>query len=83
MSDETTRGTAPHASAGGQPERGQAMASTLTPAQIREEVALFAATYPTPNVRRAVALAEAGDVTYEQIHGLFTRSLGSALAELA
>lgn len=49
----------------------------------RTEVLKFAQQFPTANVRRAVALCEAGTLTWEQVHGLFTRSLGSALAEVS
>lgn len=50
---------------------------------IREEVALFAATYPTPNVRAAVAHAEAGTITWEQAHDLFKRALVTAVVEVS
>lgn len=46
----------------------------------RSQVLRFAELYPTPNVRRAVAAAEAGRVTWAQVHALFARSLGDALA---
>lgn len=46
----------------------------------RTEAIEFAATYPTPNVRRAVEAAEAGLVTWEQVYNLFKRSLVMAVA---
>lgn len=49
----------------------------------RSEVLAFAQQFPTANVRRAVALCEAGTLTWEQVHTLFTRSLGSALSEVS
>lgn len=39
----------------------------------------FAAEFPTPNVLRAIELVEAGRLTWEQIAGLFGRSLESGL----
>lgn len=41
----------------------------------REDCVLFAATYPSPNVRRAVELAQAGTVTWEQVRDLFRKAL--------
>jgi hypothetical protein len=48
----------------------------------RAECLRFAELYPGPNVTRAIAAAEAGQVTWQQVHGLFARSLGSALAQV-
>jgi hypothetical protein len=51
------------------------MTSNATPeAEARE----FAAAFPTPNVRKAIELAEAGQVTWTQIRDLFARSLEAA-----
>jgi hypothetical protein len=47
---------------------------------VEREAREFAAEFPTPNVLRAVALAESGRLTWEQIHGLFRKSLGVALS---
>lgn len=58
------------------------MATTLYPADMREQIAALAATYPTPNVRRAVALAQAGTITWEQVYDLFRKSMAAALAEV-
>jgi hypothetical protein len=43
----------------------------------------FAAEYPTPNVQRAIALAEAGTVTWDEIAEIFRASLAKGLAEVA
>lgn len=48
----------------------------------RRECLRFAELYPTPNVAQAIAYAEAGRVTWQQIHGLFARSLGRAIAQV-
>lgn len=53
------------------------MASTFE-SQVRE----FAAEFSTPNVQRAVALCEAGTLSWEQVHGLFKQSLGHALTKV-
>ncbi len=50
---------------------------------VREQVLEFAATWPTPNVRRAVELAEAGRLSWEQVAGLFKLALVTAIAEVA
>jgi len=52
----------------------------MTSTEIRTQVVEFAATYPTPNVRRAVELAQAGTITWEQVYNLFQRSLVQAMA---
>jgi hypothetical protein len=51
--------------------------------QYRTECLKFAEQFPTANVRAAIAHAESGRLTWEQIHGLFTRSLGAALTEVS
>jgi len=50
--------------------------------EMRAQAIEFAATYSTPQVRRAVELAQAGTLTWEQVYGLFVRSLGRALVEV-
>lgn len=42
-----------------------------------EELAVrdFAAAYPTPNVLRALALCESGDLTWGEVVPLFTKAL--------
>jgi len=52
------------------------MLNTTTPEQFCRS---FAAEFPTPNTLRAVELAEAGRLTWEQIAILFGRSLQAAL----
>lgn len=56
---------------------------TTTASDLRQQVIEFAATYPTPNVRRAVQYAESGRLTWEQVADLFKRSLGMAILEVA
>lgn len=46
----------------------------MTELQLKQQVAEFAATYPTPNVRRAVEAAEAGLITWQQVYDLFKRA---------
>jgi hypothetical protein len=43
----------------------------------------FAREFPTPNVERAIALCEAGRLSWTEVHELFRRSLGHALTEVA
>jgi hypothetical protein len=57
------------------------MASTTT--SIESEVREFAREFPTPNVQRAVALCEAGTLTWAQVHEIFRGSLAKGLAEAA
>lgn len=57
--------------------------SALTDHQVREDVVLFAATYPTPNTRRAVELCQSGRLTWRQVYDLFQRSLAEGLQQLA
>jgi hypothetical protein len=59
------------------------MTQATYPADIRQQVAEFAEKYPTPNVRRAVNLAQAGTITWEAVYDLFRTSLGTALVEVA
>jgi hypothetical protein len=39
----------------------------------------FAAQFPTPNVRRAIALCEAGTLTWMQVEEIFRSSLAQGL----
>jgi len=52
---------------------------SATETQVRE----FAREFPTPNVRRAIALAEAGTLTWNQVYGIFADSLATGLAEVS
>jgi len=54
----------------------------MTEYEMRTQAIEFAAIFPTPQVRRAVELAQAGTLTWEQVYGLFVRSLGRALVEV-
>jgi hypothetical protein len=55
------------------------MAPTASPAE--QDVRLFAAEFPTPQVQRALALCESGRLAWGDVAELFRRSLGSALSE--
>ena len=59
------------------------MATTAYPADLRQQVSEFAATFPTPNVRRAVALAAAGTITWEQVYDLFKTAMVQGVAAVA
>lgn len=52
-------------------------------ATARTEVLAFAVQFPTPNVLRAVAYAEAGTLTWEQVRTLAAGALTKALAAAA
>lgn len=43
----------------------------------------FAARFPTPNVQRAIALCEAGTLTWQQVAEIFRGSLAEGLAAVA
>jgi hypothetical protein len=43
----------------------------------------FAAKWPTPNVRQAIDLCEAGRLSWVDVAALFARSFGKAEAEVA
>ena len=58
------------------------MTSTAT-LTAREECILFVATYSTPNTRRAVELAQAGRITWEQVRDLVAKSLLAGLEATA
>lgn len=47
----------------------------------RAECLAFAKQFPTFNVAAAIAYAESGRLTWEQVYGLFQKSLGRALVE--
>jgi hypothetical protein len=48
-------------------------------ASVRE----FARQYPTANVRRMLALCEAGTITWAQAHGIAVKAMRAGLAEVA
>lgn len=54
------------------------MAPTASPAEL--DVRAFAAEFPTPAVRQALAHCESGRLTWEAVAGLFARSLSAGLA---
>lgn len=54
------------------------MASTF-----ETEAREMAREFPTPNVRRAIALAEAGTLTWEQIHEVLRQALAAGVAAVA
>jgi hypothetical protein len=43
----------------------------------------FAAEFNTPNVQRAIALCEAGTLTWDQVYSVFKQSLAKGLTEVA
>lgn len=47
------------------------------------QVRAFAREFPTPNVKRAIALCEAGTLTWDQVYGIFADSLKKGLAEVS
>lgn len=55
------------------------MGMTQTSTTAESEARDFAAQFNTPNVRAAIAYAEAGTVTWEQIRDLFAKSLTTGL----
>jgi hypothetical protein len=60
------------------------MASTATVSTtIETEVREFAREFPTPSVQRAVALCEAGTLTWAQVHEIFRGSLAKGLSAVA
>ena len=61
------------------------MASTdsLTAAQAEQACREFAAEFGTPNVRRAIALCEAGTLPWVKVEQVFRASLAKGLAEVA
>jgi hypothetical protein len=63
------------------PRKEGLMASTTS--SIESEVREFAREFPTPNVQRAVALCEAGTLTWAQVHELFQASLAVGLAAVS
>lgn len=56
--------------------------TATTIAQAEAEAREFAAQYPTPNVAAAIGYAEAGRVSWFQVHELFRRALTGALTEV-
>ena len=59
------------------------MTSTFAAIDTKAQCLEFAASYPTPAVREAIRYAEAGAITWEQVAGLFKRSLTAAIVEVA
>ena len=43
----------------------------------------FAAEFPTPNVRRAIALCEAGTLSWFKVEEVFRASLANGLAQVS
>jgi hypothetical protein len=56
------------------------MTSTATIVSYEADVRDFAASFPTPNVLRGVALAEAGTITWAQLHEVCRGALAQGLA---
>ena len=54
------------------------MTTTLTTTN-EADVRMFAATYPTPNTLRALALCESGRLAWDDVAALFARSLRDAM----
>jgi hypothetical protein len=59
------------------------MALSPTRSAAEADVRAFAAQFPTPSVRRALALCESGSLSWESVAGLAREALGKALAEVA
>ena len=55
------------------------MAPIASPAE--QDVRAFAAQFSTPQVQRALALCESGQLAWGDVAELFRQSLGSALSE--
>lgn len=55
------------------------MNGTTTEQDVRD----FAAQFPTPNVQRAIALCEAGTLTWAQVAEIFRSSLAEGLGEVS
>ena len=53
--------------------------STVTSTIHAVDVRMFAATYPTPNTLRALALCESGRLAWDDVAALFARSLRDAM----
>jgi hypothetical protein len=65
----------------GDPRRKEGhMASTISSTNYEAECREFAREFPTPSVQRAIALCEAGTLGWAEVHELFERTLGHALA---
>jgi hypothetical protein len=61
-------------------EKGGADMAALTTTQAEADVRDFARQFPTPAVRRALALCEAGTLPWEAVAGLAREALAKALA---
>lgn len=55
---------------------------SLTIAQAEAEVREFASEFPTPNVLRAITLAEAGTLSWFQLYDLFRSAAATAVVEV-
>jgi hypothetical protein len=62
----------------GESLRKEGLMTSTIESQVRE----FAREFPTPNVLRAVALCEAGTLTWSQVLGVFKQSLAKGLTEV-
>jgi hypothetical protein len=81
---ETTQSgnTAAQMPLSGRKERLMAsISSSIT--TLEAEVREFAREFPTPNVQRAVALCESGQLPWAKVHELFKASLAQGLAAVA
>ncbi len=50
--------------------------------QIETDCRLFAAQYPTHNVRQAIRSAESGLITWENLYRVFQRAMATAMNEV-
>jgi hypothetical protein len=48
-----------------------------------KQVRDFGREFPTPNVKRAITLCEAGTLAWEEVEAIFASSLRKGLAEVA
>jgi hypothetical protein len=76
---ERMQTTTTHRRETGRKEGLMTSTASSTESQVRE----FAREFPTPNVQRAVALCEAGTLTWAQVHEIFKRSLAQGLSSVA
>lgn len=59
------------------------MSHTLTHTEIVSACRAFAAEYPTPNVRRAIALAESGSIAWADAYRVFQSALAAGIASVS
>lgn len=55
--------------------------TTIPAPTLRADVLAFAEAYPTPNVRRLVALCEAGRITWGDAYELSRKALAAGIAD--